>query len=140
MFPYALTLLVAVPLVGGLLIVAFARKPAHAKYAALGVSLAELALGLYIAYEFIAFGWFDAGLWDLAFVESAPWIPTLGISYQLGMDGLSFAMVLLSVIIFPPAILFAFSEKEGLNKFFGLLLAMEGAINGVFLAQDFFLF
>ena len=140
LFPFALSLLVAIPIVGGLAILVAARRPLHAKYAALGVTLAELALGLAIAYDFVANGFFAAGLWQFAYLESGTWIPTLGISYQLGMDGLSFAMVLLSVIVFPPAVLFAFSEKEGLHKFFGLLLAMEGAIIGVFLAQDFFLF
>jgi NADH-quinone oxidoreductase subunit M len=142
-FPFALSLLIALPLVGGFAIMALLGKPERAhlsKYAALGISLSELGLGLYITYDFIANGLYANGLWDLAYAEQGSWIPTLGVTYQVGLDGLSFAMVLLNVVIFPPAILFAFSEKQGLNKFFGLLLAMEGAINGVFLAQDFFLF
>ncbi len=140
MFPYALSLLIALPILGGVVIMALAREPRHAKFGALGVSLAELALGLYIAYDFITAGYYNLELWNYAYLESSPWIPTLGISYQLGMDGLAFVMVMLAIIVFPPAILFAFSEREGLNKFFGLLLAMEGAIIGVFLSQDFFLF
>jgi NADH-quinone oxidoreductase subunit M len=138
-FVLALTLLVAIPIVGGIAL-QVSRTSAQAKYGALAITLVELALGLYIAYDFITNSLFSAGLWQVSYIESGSWIPTLGVKYQLGMDGLSFAMVLLTVITFPPAVLFAFSEKQELRKFFGLLLAMEGAINGVFLAQDFFLF
>ena len=138
--PYVLSLLAFLPILGALVILFGVTRKSQAKYAALGFALAELALGLVLTFDFISTGGFSRSLWDFSYTESAPWIPTLGANYILGMDGLSFPMILLNVIIFPVAILFAFSERERLRQFFAFLLAMEGALNGVFLAQDFFLF
>ncbi len=136
----ALTILILIPLVGAVFLLVAPRNDRQAKWSALGVTLVALGFGLYILLDFVVTGGFNLPLFDFAYKETAPWVPTLGISYTLGMDGLSFAMVLLTLIIFPPAILFAFSEHKELRKFFAMLLAMEAAITGVFLAEDFFLF
>jgi proton-translocating NADH-quinone oxidoreductase chain M len=138
--PYALSLLIAVPLIGAFTTLLWPGSGRQAKWIALGFSLAELAYGLFVLLDFVSIGGFNLQLFHFAYTESAPWVPSLGISYTLGIDGLSFAMILLTLIIFPPAILFAFSEHEELHKFFAMLLAMEAAILGVFMAEDFFLF
>jgi proton-translocating NADH-quinone oxidoreductase chain M len=136
-----LSVLIAIPLIGAVALLFLpARFERFAKWAALGATLATLAWGLVLLWGFVSGGGFRAALWDFSYAETASWIPSLGISYTLGMDGLSFGMVLLTLIIFPPAVLFAFSEHHQLRKFFALLLLMEASILGVFLAEDFFLF
>src|SRR5574342_1259209 len=140
MIPFVLSLLVFLPILSGIAILMLARDARDAKYGALAASLAELAVGLYVCFDFVTTGKAQDGLWQFQYVESAPWVPSIGITYTLGLDSLSFAMLLLTVLVFPPAVLFAFSEHHDLHKFFALLLAMEGAILGVFFAEDFFLF
>jgi len=135
----ALTLMIVIPLVGAF-VTLFTRSPRAAKWSALGFSLAALAFGLWVLFDFVSTGGVRHPIWHFSYLEREPWIPALGIKYIVGMDGLSFAMVLLTLIIFPPAILFAFSEKENLPKFFAMMLALEASLTGVFLAEDFFLF
>ncbi len=140
MIPYALTLLILLPLLGAFVTLFAARSDRQARWTALGFSLATTGYGLWVCLDFVWSGGFGRSLFDFSYTEALPWIPSLGITYTLGMDGLSFAMVLLTLIIFPPAILFAFSEHHELPKFFAFLLAMQAALTGVFLAEDFFLF
>lgn len=140
MIPYILSILILVPLAGSIATMFLTRTDRQVKLLALGVSLVSLALGLWLAVDFLLQRSIAMPLWEFAYLESSPWIPTLGITYTLGLDALSLSMVVLTVIIFPPAILFAFSEHEDIRKFFALLLAMEAGITGVFLAEDFFLF
>ena len=72
-------------------------------------------------------------------VADHPWIPTLGISYHLAADGISFAMLLLTGIIAVAGVLFSWNITRRLNEFFGFYFLLVGAVFGVFLAYDVFL-
>ena len=85
-------------------------------------------------------------LWDSTyagaqFVERHPWIPEWGISYHVGIDGISVFMVLLTTFLMPLALLASWrSIQRRIKEFVVLMLVVESALIGVFVAQDLFLF
>jgi NADH-quinone oxidoreductase subunit M len=69
------------------------------------------------------------------------WIPTFGIGYHVAVDGLSTLLVLLTTFIMPLAILASFDHiKERVKLYYAMMLLIETAMLGVFVAQDLFLF
>ncbi len=74
------------------------------------------------------------------FVERHDWVPAVGISYYLGVDGVSFALLALSALVFPLAMVAAWSIGERVKEFFTLVLVLETAVLGVFAALDYILF
>ena len=74
-------------------------------------------------------------------VVRLPWIPSLGIEYFLGIDGISVYLVLLTTLLSPIVILCSFrSVTEKVKEFHLLLLVLESAMLGAFLSLDLFLF
>lgn len=84
---------------------------------------------------------FDPGASGFQFVERHSWIPSYGIEYFMGLDGLSFWLVLLTTFITPITILSTWKAIERrLKEFHVSLLVLETAMIGSFLALDLFLF
>ncbi len=91
----------------------------------------------------------SAGLWwsldlgngHLQLVSDTPWIPSWGISYRVGIDGISLVMVLLTTVLMPLSVLgswhYITSRERG---FYALMLALLTGLVGVFIALDLFLF
>lgn len=81
---------------------------------------------------------------DLQFVEVHSWIPSFGINYALGIDGIALVLILMSVILVPIVILAGWNEAQGgrwsVKIFYILILVLETMIIGVFSATDLFLF
>ncbi|MFI7588022.1 NADH-quinone oxidoreductase subunit M [Spongisporangium articulatum] len=136
-FPW-LTVIGAVPLVGSVAVGALPRALApRARHLALAVSLVTLALTVAMVLQF------DTGkAGEYQFAEQHQWIPQFGVSYALGVDGIALVMVALSVILVPVCVLAAWNEvgAEKARLFFGLILALETMMVGVFAARDIFLF
>ena len=92
-----------------------------------------LSLGLWWAYE--------PGDGGFAMQSSAPWIEAWGVSYSLGIDGISVFMVLLTTFTSAIAILGSFEYVKTRRKaFYALMLLLEMGVVGFFLATDIFLF
>ncbi len=92
-----------------------------------------LSLGLWWAY--------DPGDGGFAMQSSAPWIEAWGVSYSLGIDGISVFMVLLTTFTSAIAILGSFEYVRTRRKaFYALMLLLEMGVVGFFLATDIFLF
>lgn len=126
-------LLIIVPLLASLLL--FFIKGDGAKKAALGFAVLEFVLSLY-AY-FVLKGSGDAKM----LVLNCTWVESLGIKFAVSIDGLSLLMVLLTTFLVPLIILSSFKTTyERPNAFYGLILMMQGALVGVFTANDGFLF
>lgn len=126
-------ILLLLPLLGGL--VTFSLRDDKAKICALGFALAELVAALAAAF------WFNPAqsAWQLTF--NAPWVPTLGISFKVGMDGISLLMTLLTAGLMPLILAATFRNTyESNGKLYGLMLLMQAALIGVFTAYDGFLF
>jgi NADH-quinone oxidoreductase subunit M len=74
-------------------------------------------------------------------VKNVPWIPSLGISYKVGVDGISLFLVMLVTFIMPITVLSSFSAiQTRLKEFFFSMLILETAMIGAFVALDLFLF
>lgn len=128
-----LTLLIAAPLVGAL-VVAFAPGGVT-KVTAVGFSLLTLALGVAVAVQYDV----DGGM---QLEEQHTWIEAFGVNYALGVDGLGLLMVLLTAVLVPIVLAAGwFDGDDGNTKaFFAWALALEGLSLAVFLATDVFLF
>jgi NADH-quinone oxidoreductase subunit M len=84
---------------------------------------------------------FDSNTWQMQFVENLPWISDFGISYHMGIDGISLFLVLLTTFLSALAILSTWSAvTEGVKGYMISLLFLETGMIGVFCALDFILF
>ena len=104
--------------------------------AALAGSLGALGLAIAVVAGF------DSGASGLQYYVSESWIPGLGVRYQLGVDGLSVFLVLLTALLWAASTAFAaFRQPEGRERVYFFMLALgETAALGAFLAQDLLLF
>jgi NADH-quinone oxidoreductase subunit M len=137
-FLQPLTLLTFLPLVG-ILVLLFVPSSAKntLRWVALITSLVVFALSLW------ALGMFNASNPDLQLVAQYDWITVAGwnIQYYLGVDGLSILLVLLTTFLTPISILSTWTAvEERVKDFMIFFLLLEVGMNGVFLAQDLFLF
>lgn len=84
---------------------------------------------------------FKKGFSGMQFEVKVPWIESLGISYHLGIDGISLFLVLLTTFIIPITILSAWNSiNRGLREFLILMFVLETALIGTFAALDMVLF
>ena len=128
-----LTCLILLPLlccVGVLLM----KTPGAVRRWALGVSLAEMLMGLFLLQ-------FHMGTADFQFVESIPWVPTWGLQYFLGVDGISVFMVALTLLMFPFCVICSWTSIiTRVKEFHICLFILISALIGVFSALDLVLF
>lgn len=136
-----LTLLMVVPLVGSIVVAALpSRSSALARPIALGVSLLTLAIGVVAAATSFTRGSDQ----QFQMTEQHEWIPQLGVSYSLGVDGIALSLILMALVLMPICLLAAWDdvpEGGGREKgYFALLLVLLPFMVGVFAATDVFLF
>lgn len=129
-----LTLTLFTPLAGAILVYILGKEENRAKLLALGVSLIPLILSLVMLSNY------QWGSGQLQFVEKIPWITDFGITYYLGVDGLSMPLVFLTTLLTTLTILFSWDVHHRIREYFALLLLLEVGVIGVFISLDFFLF
>jgi NADH-quinone oxidoreductase subunit M len=84
---------------------------------------------------------FDSTTWNMQFVEHIPWVKEFGVSYYVGIDGISILLILLTTFLSPLAILSTWTAVTDRVKGYMIsLLFLEIGMLGVFCALDFFLF
>src|SRR5918992_723306 len=106
-----------------------------ARRMALVVTTLELLLSLGLWWSF------DATDGGLQLVSSTPWIPRWGISYRVGIDGISLFMVLLTTVMMPLSVLASWSSITRRERpFYALMLTLLTGLVGVFIALDLFVF
>ncbi len=128
-------LLIFLPALGALSLLVFDRRAEEAMrqwtlavtVAVFGISLGLLSL-------------FDRSVGTMQLNVKHAWIPTWNINYQLGLDGISLPLVLLTTFVFVLAALASWSVKEKVRGYLMLFLILETGVIGVFVALDFFLF
>ena len=130
-----LTALIFLPLIGALFILMQSEERAIWNSAFI-FSLLPLALSFYVLYEF------NPQMADYQFVEQYDWIPTFGISYHIGIDGISLFLVLLTTILITLSILYSGGGdiEERPREFCFFMLVLETGLLGTLLAVDLFLF
>jgi NADH-quinone oxidoreductase subunit M len=83
---------------------------------------------------------FDSSVQSMQFTETLAWVPMFHINYQVGVDGISLWLVVLTAFISLIAVCFSLDRQVGFRNFMALLLALEAGILGVFVALDMILF
>jgi len=131
MISNAISLMIAIPLIGAVISFFAGSK---AKFVALIASFIPLVLSLQMYMEF------DKSSKIMQFVESYSWVPSIGVKYTVGVDGIGFPLLLLSTIVSILVIIYSWGESKKPNQYFALLLLNEVGVLGVFTALDFFLF
>jgi len=127
--------MIFIPLIGAAILALIPREYASwHRYLALVCSVVTLIASISVWY------FFSGNTYHFQFVESIPWIKSWGITYKLGIDGISLWLVLLTTFITVIAIWFSFYVKERAKDFMISVLVLETAMLGVFCALDLILF
>lgn len=132
-----LSLLIWLPIVGGLLIFALGgqQNPERAKWMALIISLAALALCVPLWQGF------DTTVSTFQFTEHKAWFPWLHINYDLGIDGFAMPLIVLTCLFTPLVIVSAWRViQQKVALYMVAFLIMQGLMCGVFAALDAILF
>lgn len=94
---------------------------------------------LYLCY--LLYHKFNLRIWYMQFIEKYDWIPDLGISYTVGIDGISLPLIILTCLMTFVVIIFSLTTiKERINQYNSYFLIMQGLVCGVFSALDSILF
>jgi len=142
-----LVVLIFLPVLGALVLAAMSGAPARTvKLTALGFSLAELAVavGLWISYRSASTGTVSQLAVPFREAFSVTWIPYFDINFSLGVDGISLTMIALIAVLMPIVLGASWEERlpagRTIGGYFALLLALQGAMVGVFAATNVFVF
>ncbi|HMK86458.1 MAG TPA: NADH-quinone oxidoreductase subunit M [Steroidobacteraceae bacterium] len=132
---HLLTLVIWLPIAGGIVLLGLGKRVEAAKWLALAVSAATLAASvpLYAAFKI--------GTAQMQFVERAPWIPAIHADYYLGIDGISMPLILLTTFSTVLVVIASWTNvAKRVAQYFAAFLILEGLMIGVFAAQDAALF
>ena len=144
-----LPILLLLPLAGAVVVAGMSGAPAKTvKLTALGFSIVELgvAIALWVAYRssMDANPSIEAAAAPFKQVFSVEWIPSFGVSFSLGVDGISLTMIALIAVLVPIVLGASWEEKlpasRTIGGYFALLLVLQAAMIGVFAATDVFVF
>ncbi len=130
-----LRILLLLPLFGALLVAVL-----PARDAALLRRTALAATGLVLVFAWSLLSQFDPTQANVQLFETHAWHERLGSSFSLGVDGFSFPLVLLATLLMPVAVVASRGVTNGAKLYFSLLLVLETAVLGVFMARDWSLF
>jgi NADH-quinone oxidoreductase subunit M len=127
------------PIVGTVVIAALPKaNETLTKQVALATTLVVAAATIWLAVGF------QRDNVDLQFVQKYSWIPSFGINFALGIDGLALVLILMSTVLAPIVVLAGWNESLGgrwsVKTFYILILVLETMMIGVFAATDVFLF
>jgi NADH-quinone oxidoreductase subunit M len=130
-----LTLVTFIPVAGALLLLLFPRRDRDIRLFALVVSLLDFVLSLHLPVHF------QRGQTAFQYQVNSQWIANPNIHYHMGVDGVSMWLVVLTTFLTPLCVLISWkSIHERVKEFFILLLVLQTALIGVFVALDLFLF
>jgi len=131
-----LDLVLFLPLIGiALLLVVPARNEAMTRRLTLAVTVVQFALAAWLYVRF------DSRVAGLQFETRLPWIAAWGVYYQIGLDGYNVLLVLLTAFLGPLVVAGSFTAiTKDVKLFYAMVLAVQFAMLGTFVAQDLFLF
>jgi NADH-quinone oxidoreductase subunit M len=132
-FP-VLSVIVFTPLVAGLLILLLpAERKTEVRAAALAAATIALFLSVWVYFSY------DVAAGGYQFVEKIPWLPALGISYHVGVDGMNAPLVLLTGIVMFTGVLISWKIDDRPREFFAFLFVLATGVFGVFVTLDLFM-
>jgi NADH-quinone oxidoreductase subunit M len=132
---HLLALLIWVPIVGGFVVLGLGKRESAAKWLALCVSILALLLSIPL--------WtgFNTGTADMQFVEHTAWIPSIHADFNIGVDGLSMPLILLTTFTTVLIVIASWTNvAKRIAQYMGAFLILEGLMIGVFSSLDAALF
>ena len=129
-----LSALILIPCLSAAIIGLLPSKGNSPRNIAIATAISVLVINLILALQF------DFQSEGFQFVEDIAWIEWIGLNYHLGIDGLSFPLVLLNSFLTLIAIFSSSSTIQRPRLYYAMLLLLSGGAAGAFLAQDLLLF
>jgi NADH-quinone oxidoreductase subunit M len=130
-----LSALILLPAAGGLAVLLLPRRrPQMVLPTAVAAALVPLGAAIWVLVQF------EAGTAGFQFVEDVTWYEPWGVSYHLGIDGISLLLVVLTAFLFPIALAASTSITDRVHQYAASMLFLEAGIIGVFLALDLLVF
>ncbi|MEJ2412602.1 MAG: hypothetical protein P8Y34_06345 [Anaerolineales bacterium] len=129
-----ITVIVLTPLATGLVLFLLpGEKKNLIRYTALAASVVDLVLSfwVYLSYDLTAGGY--------QFVQQFTWMPRLGISYHVGVNGLNAPLVLLTGVVMFTGVLISWGIDDRPREFFAFLFILATGVFGVFVSLDMFM-
>ena len=129
-----LSVIVFTPIVAGLLILFIpGERKTEIRVAALAAATFALFLSVwaYFSYDIHAGGY--------QFIEKYTWLPQMGISYYVGLDGMNAPLVLLTGVVMFTGVLISWGIDDRPREFFAFLFILATGVFGVFVALDLFM-
>ncbi len=132
---WILTLVTFLPLAGAIILLVMPRRDREIRWFALAISVLDFIVSLHLPV------YFNSARTGFQYELDVPWIPSPNIHYHLGVDGISMWLVLLTTFLTPLCVMISWkSVHERVKEFFIIMLVLESALIGVFVALDLFLF
>lgn len=128
-------ILIVLPLISAIIV--FLLRGNNARNAALFFASIEFLFSLFTFFQFKH----NSADPNKFLALDCSWIQSIGVKFSVGLDGISLLLVLLTTFLVPLIIISSFKNRyEKPNSFYGLILLMQMALVGVFVARDGFLF
>jgi len=140
MYNHILSIILFTPLVGAFVLMFI---PGELKNAIRWVANIFALLGFVVSLPLVSWFWSVKDLPGFKFQEGAPnnWIPTIGSGYYLGIDGISFLLIMLTTLLGAISILSSWTGiQERVKEYYAWFLLLQTGMLGVFMSLDFFLF
>ncbi|MCK5430120.1 MAG: hypothetical protein KAI94_11645, partial [Anaerolineales bacterium] len=129
-----LSVIVFTPIVAGLLILFIpGERKTEIRVAALAAATFALFLSVWVYFSY------DIHAGGYQFVERYTWLPQLGISYYVGLDGMNAPLVLLTGVVMFTGVLISWGIDDRPREFFAFLFILATGVFGVFVALDLFM-
>jgi NADH-quinone oxidoreductase subunit M len=129
-----LSIVVFTPIVFGVLLLLFPPDRHRAiRYTALAGATIALVFSIWAYFSY------DQALGGYQYIEEYEWIPRLGISYAVGVDGMSVPLVLLTGVVMFTGVLISWGIDDRPREFFAFLFILATGVFGVFVALDLFM-
>jgi NADH-quinone oxidoreductase subunit M len=130
-----LTIVAFTPAVGALLLLFYNREHTRSiRSFALVITILTFIFSLHLIAHF------DSSNPNFQFAINIPWMPSFGINYAMGIDGISVFLIILTTLLSPLAILASWSVHDRMKEYFIFMLLLETGMIGVFASLDLFLF
>jgi len=129
-----LSVIVLTPIIAGMLILLIpSDRKTEVRVVALGAAIIALILSGWVYFNY------NIGVGGYQFLERYNWLPELGISYFVGVDGMNAPLVLLTGIVMFTGVLISWGIDDRPREFFAFLFILASGVFGVFVAQDLFM-
>jgi NADH-quinone oxidoreductase subunit M len=129
-----LSIIVLTPIVTGMIILMMPRDRKNlVRYLALAAATIALLLSAWVYFGY------DLSVGGYQFTEKYSWLPQLGISYFVGVDGMNAPLVLLTGVVMFTGVLISWGIDDRPREFFAFLFILASGVFGVFVAQDLFM-